>query len=231
MDFFKTLIALRECDSTMNFARKISNFVEMPFIVTSEIQTEGRGQYRRKWSSPLGGLWITEVFGVENPVGLSTFMSIPIFRLIKRYSGDVSIKWPNDIFIKGRKVAGIITEIVGNTAYVGIGINVENRVPEELNAIATSLSEHVKIKKELLLYELIKEEENLIGIFMKRGFSEFKEEYSKNLILLNKVIKIASQKKYVGVVTGITDRGELVVKTTQESVIISQGTILSIDLT
>lgn len=225
--FFKTIIKVHEIESAMDFAKKLFENVKPPFIVVADIQKKGRGQYKKEWESPYGGLWFTEVLEINTPLGLSTYISIPIMRILKKYVQDVKIKWPNDILVENKKIAGILIEIKGNIAFIGIGINVENEIPDELKEIAISLKEKVCLSKNSIFNEIIKEQENLNDVFLKIGFKDFKEEYEKNLILINKEVTIKNETTINGVVKGVTEDGELILKNKNNEIKISHGTVIS----
>jgi BirA family biotin operon repressor/biotin-[acetyl-CoA-carboxylase] ligase len=225
--FFKTIIKVHEIESAMDFAKNLFENVKPPFIVVADIQKKGRGQYKREWESPYGGLWFTEVFEINTPLGLSTYISIPIMRILKKYVQDVKIKWPNDILVENKKIAGILIEIKGNIAFIGIGINVENEIPDELKEIAISLKEKVCLSKNSIFNEIIKEQENLNNIFFEKGFKYFREEYKKNLILMNKETSIKMEKIIKGTVKDVTENGELILETSNGKIIISYGTVIS----
>ncbi|PIV56527.1 MAG: biotin--[acetyl-CoA-carboxylase] ligase, partial [Caldiserica bacterium CG02_land_8_20_14_3_00_36_38] len=140
---------------------------------------------------------------------------------------DVKIKWPNDILVENKKIAGILIEIKGNIAFIGIGINVENEIPDELKEIAISLKEKVCLSKNSIFNEIIKEQENLNDVFLKIGFKGFKEEYEKNLILINKEVTIKNETTINGVVKGVTEDGELILKNKNNEIKISHGTVIS----
>jgi BirA family biotin operon repressor/biotin-[acetyl-CoA-carboxylase] ligase len=211
----------------MDLAKKLFETVEPPFIVIADIQKEGRGQHKRVWHSPQGGLWFTEVMDVPAPLGLSTYISIPIMRVLKRYLKSVKLKWPNDILVEGKKIAGILIEIRGSTAFIGIGINVENKVPDQIKNTATSIEEKTKLDKSKIFNEIVEGQENLNNIFLERGFKHFKEEYKKNLIFINKEVTIKTDQIIKGRAKDITENGELIVENRDGKTTISWGTVIS----
>jgi BirA family biotin operon repressor/biotin-[acetyl-CoA-carboxylase] ligase len=124
------------------------------FVVFAERQTKGRGQYGRRWdSAPYQGLWFSvllrPVMTLRESPKLTTLLAEAVAATIAEETGCApTIKPPNDIYILGRKVAGVLVE--GRTAsdgsylaVAGIGINVNQTVDdftEELRAIAGSLA-------------------------------------------------------------------------------------------
>ncbi len=103
----------------------------------AEQQSAGRGRMGRKWFSNKGGLYFSITlqprFGIEDMPKLTLTTGLAVAKAI-----DGRVKWPNDVLIDGRKVCGILCEIVGEIdrpiVIVGIGINVRNRLPEGVEA-------------------------------------------------------------------------------------------------
>lgn len=225
---FDIVIYLKEVSNTMDISRQFVSVLEPPFVVVAETQLFGRGQRNRKWLSPKGGLWFTEVIYIKKFWGLSLFISIPLLRVLKRYRLDVKVKWPNDLFLCNRKVAGILIERSQNTAFIGIGINIENDIPEEAKEFAISLKEKKNLDRIKIFREILEEEKKILPIFLQSGFTPFREEYENSLMLINKNIIVKSNKILQGKVLGVTEFGELVLKTVYGMKKIAQGTVLSL---
>lgn len=130
-------------------------------LVTAEEQTRGRGRLGRVWySAPGTGIYATLIlrpkFSPDRAPGLSVMTSLALARTLGRYfaAGEVQLKWPNDILVHGRKVSGILTELVAERnkisyVLVGVGINVNHgagHFPTELKQTATSLRRALKHK-------------------------------------------------------------------------------------
>ncbi|MGB9769127.1 MAG: biotin--[acetyl-CoA-carboxylase] ligase [Caldisericum sp.] len=226
MKYFNEIITVFECDSTMDLAKKLKNFFNPPFVLQSNIQRFGRGQYGRSWNSNFGGLYFTEVLSLEQILGFSTFLSIPIIRVLKRYVNSVKVKWPNDIVVGRKKLGGILIE-KSDYVYAGIGINVSNKVSEEFKKISARLSDFSEVNELHLFYEILDEEENLINEFLRNGFKNFVNEYNENLIFLNDEIELESNNIYRGIVEGVGIYGELILKTRDKVERIFSGTVLN----
>ena len=124
------------------------------FVVFAERQTKGRGQYGRRWeSAPYQGLWFSVLLRPaitlrDSPRLTSQLAEIVAATILEETDCTPTIKPPNDIYIAGRKVAGVLVEgrTTGDGSYVavaGIGINVNQTIedfPEELREIAGSLA-------------------------------------------------------------------------------------------
>lgn len=121
-------------------------------LVVAEAQTKGRGRRGRSWASPAGtGIWASLILRprlVPSQTPVLTFTAaVAGAEAIRDLTGlPAGIKWPNDLLIRGRKVAGILTEMSAELddvhhVVLGIGINVNiPSFPEEIAEIATSLS-------------------------------------------------------------------------------------------
>ena len=122
-------------------------------VVFAESQTKGRGRRGRAWASPRGkGLWFSVLLRPNLPISsaprITVAASVAVARAIRKACKlDARIKWPNDVTVNGRKVAGILTELSAEgdeilSAILGIGIDVNCRredFPSEVAAIATSV--------------------------------------------------------------------------------------------
>jgi BirA family transcriptional regulator, biotin operon repressor / biotin---[acetyl-CoA-carboxylase] ligase len=126
---------------------------EEGLVVFAESQTKGRGRHGRAWASPRGkGLWFSILLRPKlKPAAaprITVAASVAVARAVQKASGlDARIKWPNDVTVNGRKVAGILTELSAEkdeilSAILGIGIDVncrEEDFPAGVSRIATSL--------------------------------------------------------------------------------------------
>ena len=133
-------------DTTQNFAMEIaSKKNENGTVVISKKQTGGRGRMKRKWKSPAGGIWMSIIihpkFDVSCatlvPIATSLALCIAIEKILKI---KPELKWPNDVTLKGKKIAGVLidTSIVSNeieNMVLGIGINFKIKPHELANAI------------------------------------------------------------------------------------------------
>ena len=118
-------------------------------VVFAESQTKGRGRHGRAWASPRGkGLWCSVLLRPQLPLAsfpsITVAASVAVARAIRQTAALAPrIKWPNDIILNEKKVAGILTEVRDNAAVLGIGINVNcarDDFPPDLAALATSLA-------------------------------------------------------------------------------------------
>jgi BirA family biotin operon repressor/biotin-[acetyl-CoA-carboxylase] ligase len=177
----RTIHAYNSVHSTNDIAARLaSEGAPEGTIVTSEIQTKGRGRLSRSWHSPpetgiYSSIILRPKFASEQAPGLSIMTALALADTIETYCPDqTKIKWPNDVLISGRKVAGILTELSAEGrriehVVIGVGINVNHRAedfPEELRSIATSVRRVTRRKQsrvELFQKFLFEEPASVLG--------------------------------------------------------------------
>lgn len=149
-----------EVDSTSLLARRRIAAGDLgigPVMLLADRQTGGLGRFGRSWASPAGGVWATLVWpltrdrpGVLDGLGLrlAVACAAAIEHELAALGGleRVRIKWPNDVLIDGKKVLGVLTEVVHHDGrpilLVGVGVNADfagRELPTDLRARATTL--------------------------------------------------------------------------------------------
>jgi BirA family transcriptional regulator, biotin operon repressor / biotin---[acetyl-CoA-carboxylase] ligase len=115
-------------------------------VVVAESQTAGRGRLDRTWvSPPRAGLTFSMLLrpGVApaRRAWLPLLVGLSLRRAVRRVAGlEAGLKWPNDLVVDGRKLAGVLAQVVGDAAVVGVGLNVSTRRDELPNGDASSLA-------------------------------------------------------------------------------------------
>jgi len=202
-------------------------------VVTADRQTAGRGRLGRSWiSPPESNLYISVLFRPEiasTDASLFTLIaSIAINELIFKVGiEEATIKWPNDIQVNGKKIAGVLTEMrprreVVDFIVVGIGVNI-NMSREEMNNlmgnvanIATSIKENLgkDIDRAKFAADLLLQLENWHQFYKNKGKSAILREWTQRWGDLNKRVKVEFEGgKYEGTATGIDGHGYLLVQT------------------
>ncbi len=208
-------------DSTNLDAKRAENAPDKS-VFLADMQTNGRGRLGRGWSSPKGsGIWMSILLKPENGILDVSQLTLIAGLAVSRTIDETTIKWPNDVLISNKKVAGILTEATLENGkikqiIVGIGINVANRdFPEELCDKATSIYvETGKIlDREKLICDITSEFFTMYDEFLKNRFRIFKEEYKEKCITLNKEVYLVNNAgKRIAKAVDITDNGELIVE-------------------
>ncbi len=199
--------------STLDLARKISHKHDGMVIKAIE-QTNGIGKSRNVWASPYGNLYITIIIETQTPVHFVFLTTVAIGAILELQ--NIKYKWPNDILIDQKKIAGILIQNVPGYTLIGVGLNI-SKAPIEGS---TCLLEHrPKIDfPEIQLINSFSRYRQEMGLY---GFNYIKQIWMKNALTGN--IKIKSQNKFhQGNFHSIDDIGQLVI-------IDSQGEKLKFD--
>lgn len=135
----RRVFILDTVDSTNTWAKKHASLA--PFCVVSRAQTAGRGQYGRTWHSPpCVNLYLTWAEPCRFP--LSSYIyptALALCSLLCKHKICARIKWPNDIYVEEKKIAGILIENAHNTAVIGVGLNVNMRDLSHIDKPTTSM--------------------------------------------------------------------------------------------
>lgn len=111
----------------------------------AEAQSRGRGRQGRPWLSPPGGgIWLGYLMrpGAHAATGvLALRVGLAVAAGLRALGADVRLKWPNDVYLDDRKLAGMLCEARRDWVAVGIGLNVRGRLPAELAGTAATLAE------------------------------------------------------------------------------------------
>jgi len=220
-----SFFVLDSTDSTNAEAlRRLNNGVEPPFLILSERQTAGRGRRGRKWVSPFAeNLYYSLVLRIEGGArqleGLSLVVGLAVLRVL-RDAGltEVGLKWPNDLLVSGRKIAGILLELAGDPAdvchvVIGIGININMQAMcEEIDQPWTSLRIETGelADRNVLVCRLNEQLQNYLSKHKTLGFSALRAEWEANHLLQERSVMLTAGSQQVeGVVLGIDRRGAL----------------------
>jgi BirA family biotin operon repressor/biotin-[acetyl-CoA-carboxylase] ligase len=244
----RKIFRYKRVNSTQDKAKKFAQkgLAEGTAII-AEIQTQGKGRLGRRWVSPKGGIWVSiilrpEITSMETPKitmigGLAVAKAIAeLFRL------EAKLKWPNDVLVRTngvefRKVCGVLTEAVlgiGRVNYVimGLGINVNNRIPPALRDVAISLKDATgrNLSREKLLRKVLEKFDNYYLDFKKLGMDPILKECKRISAVLGREVKIECADEVIeGKALDIDEYGALIVETDEgrKKVVAGDVTILS----
>ena len=226
-----------EIDSTQNFAQQIaSDKKENGAIIIAEKQTDGRGRLDRKWTTPKGGISfsiiIHPIFDVSSSTLIPILSAVALSKSIKSILGiETQVKWPNDITMNGKKVAGILVDAsfqANNIEYLilGIGINfdidakkLEKKLSKTPNfyGINSLRKKDDKTPPKLLLKEFLLQLEKNLSELDKGKKTKIVNEWTKRAAGIGKKITInTSNGNISGVSQGIDNDGALKLKTRNE---------------
>jgi len=179
-------LKFKSVKSTNDIAHKLIKKKNVkPTIIISEKQTKGRGTMGKKWVSKKGNLFLSIFFDMtKKKVDFKKFAVLNAYLLksilVKKFSNKIKIKWPNDLLFNGKKICGILQEIVVNKGkkylIIGIGINT-NLDPNNSSFSSTSLKQitNKNIDNKKLFIMIKKKYEKFLFKANQNTFSELKK--------------------------------------------------------
>ena len=217
-------------DTTQNFAMKIaSKNNEDGTVIISKKQTGGRGRMKRRWKSPVGGIWMSVIihpkfdvsYATLVPIATSLALCIAIEKMLKI---NVKLKWPNDVTLKGKKVAGVLVDasIISNqieSMVLGIGINFKIKPNELASSIKKTpnfygVATLVKKNGDMLplvkqfLYEL----EKIFQLINSGEIKKIKNGWSKRSSTIGRNVSvITNEGNIIGKAVKIDNNGGLII--------------------
>ncbi|HNW25202.1 MAG TPA: biotin--[acetyl-CoA-carboxylase] ligase [Candidatus Gastranaerophilaceae bacterium] len=199
------LIFFEKIDSTNTYAKLNIDDLEDKSVVYTNFQTRGRGRFDRSWVN-LGSenIYMTIILKPsekfeQNYSNLTQYLSLCLCKQLKEPGLTPQIKWPNDVLVNGKKIAGILAETVikgGNLKGIalGIGVNLNADLQDVLNIDrpATSLNLELgkNIDKPKFMKKLLEEFFESYDDFLKHGFKFIKEDYEKRACFLGQNLKV-----------------------------------------
>ena len=212
-----------EVSSTNDICKKMaSDGIKHGSVVVSDRQTNGRGRRGREFYSPQStGVYMSVALRLNiapsDSALVITASAVAVLDAIESLTGkNAQIKWINDIFIDGKKCAGILTEGIFNLdggdeciIVVGVGINVNTSdFPAQISNIATSIG---NVSRNMLVAKIT---DNLVKITQNLENREFFNRYNEKCFVLNRKIKvIKGEETFCAIAKQVDNDGRLIVET------------------
>ena len=225
------VLCFETIDSTNSEAeRQLAGNCEVPLVIMAGEQTQGRGRRGRAWHSPdAGNLYSTFVFRPELEPGrmqdFTLWMGLNICELVANFCKITpGLKWPNDLFVKGRKAGGMLTEARIDADQIrelvfGLGLNLNVRVenlPADLQRSATSLAEETGSVVDVNRFAaaLIGRVLAAYALFVEGSYQEkFEELWLRYDVLRGQAVTVTQGTRTIsGTATGIDKEGSLLVR-------------------
>jgi BirA family biotin operon repressor/biotin-[acetyl-CoA-carboxylase] ligase len=219
-----------ETGSTNDRAKELADEgAEHGEVVVAEAQTAGRGRRGRSWSSPAGrNLYFSVVLRPDLPPSrapeLTLVGSIALCDALRQAGVDAGIKWPNDLLVRGRKIAGILTELAADPDVVqwvvlGAGVNVNARredFPAELRDEATSVlvERGQAAPRALFAAACLTALEDWLDRHAEVGFEAIREAWRERSVTLGREVVVrVDGRELAGIAEDVDGTGALVVRT------------------
>lgn len=193
----------------------------------AETQTAGRGRRGRQWHSPFGSQFIMSMYwrlddGPSAAMGLSLAIGVAVVQALESVGyRDLSLKWPNDIYMARRKLAGILVEMsaaVGGICHLVIGVGVNLNLPDaviaQLDQPCAHLAEQpVVVDRNQLSATIIRALRNALALFEKQGLTAFLMDWNRLDIFMQQPVKVLLGSQVIhGIYCGIDGQGNMLLQ-------------------
>jgi BirA family biotin operon repressor/biotin-[acetyl-CoA-carboxylase] ligase len=233
------ILELDVIESTNTYATNLikeTQVVEGTIVLTHN-QTKGRGQVGNTWQAE-GGKNLTfslvlhpNFLAVDKQFYLSKITSLAVFGMLTNFLNtslyDIKIKWPNDILVNDRKIAGILIEnvlrgIFLQSSVIGVGVNINQQqfmnVDKQVTSLGLLLQKDFDLKE--MLHAFCKHFEALYLTLKQGNFNKISEVYFQNLYKFNEfAFYQAAEKTFTAKITGVEESGLLVLTTEQNELV------------
>ncbi len=220
----RSLVCLPEIDSTNARARQLAEQGAADgTVIIADRQSAGRGRLGRRWESPSAvNMYCSILLRPQIPVQQApqlTFLSaVAVAETLNHlYQLPAKVKWPNDVLVAGKKIAGLLNEMNAETEQIhfvilGVGVNLNMTVeqfPEELNYPATSvlLETGEKIDRVEFAREFLQRIDGYYGEFLVEGFVPIRRRWEALCDMMNTRVQI--DQGLIGTVVGLDSDGAL----------------------
>ncbi|MDF9908800.1 MULTISPECIES: bifunctional biotin--[acetyl-CoA-carboxylase] ligase/biotin operon repressor BirA [Pantoea] len=214
-------------DSTNQYLLERMHEMESGAACIAEYQQAGRGRRGRQWFSPFGAnLYMSMYWRLEQgpaaAMGLSLVIGIIMAETLRSLGADnVRVKWPNDIYLNDRKLAGILVELTGKTGdaaqiVIGAGINLAMRTADasQINQGWINLQEAgVTVNRNELAARLINSLREALPLFEQEGLTPFVARWAALDNFINRPVKLLIGEREVhGIARGVDSQGGLLLE-------------------
>jgi BirA family biotin operon repressor/biotin-[acetyl-CoA-carboxylase] ligase len=206
---------LDEVDSTNEYAKKILREATDGTIILADKQNAGKGRLDHEWISPEGGLYLSVILFTDKPLLIPILSGVAICETFNNNYGILlGIKWPNDILLNEKKIAGVLVEVMDTVVILGIGINLNiTEFPDELHGIATSIFLETKkrLDKMMVYNDLCRELDKAYQLLKKDMGRDILQKWRNYTIMFGKTVTIETPERVItGRVIDIAGNGALI---------------------
>ena len=228
------IVRLPSVDSTQIYAARLAaHGAPDGTAVVAETQTRGRGRRGREWHDAPGScLLLSVILRSSLPAArlplLSLASAVAVAEALIAVAGvDARLKWPNDVQVRGRKIAGILLERRGDAIVLGIGVNVmQPALVPELDAVATSIArEHGHTDREALLAEVLDRVGQWRARLEREGFTPLRARWTA---LATTPGRYVTAEGVSGVARGLDSDGALIIETAAGATRVLAGDVVEV---
>jgi BirA family biotin operon repressor/biotin-[acetyl-CoA-carboxylase] ligase len=235
MKIGQKIVYLDSVDSTNNYVAKLSkaSSIEHGTAIMADVQTAGKGQRGALWQAKTSENILLSIFlkpdnlSVSEQVLLTFFAANSIREILRKFGISATVKWPNDVYVGSKKIAGILIENSVTNQFItssilGIGLNVNQLEFEGLNATSLQLETGVFHQRNELLFMLLNQLSKNWELVLENS-PKLKEDFVDNMFRINKRSKFQKETSFFyGIIRGIDKNGLLLIEV--------DGSLISFDL-
>jgi BirA family biotin operon repressor/biotin-[acetyl-CoA-carboxylase] ligase len=237
-----------ECASTNDIAAAWARDAHDPAphggVIIADSQTGGRGRLGRRWHSPPGeNLYFSCVLRPKLPIArvpaITLCAGLAVCEVVNSLGVEASIKWPNDVWVGERKLAGVLTEMSTRSQHVesvivGVGVNVNSTIfPDDLEATSIRLETGVEQERSGLLDALLLSMDKWVERYLEGGVPALAAAFESHNLLGGRDVQVRIEGALIaGRVASLADDGSLLVEDksgVQHKVIAGEVQLLSED--
>ncbi len=217
--FGGSIHAFATCDSTMERAHALAGAgAGEGTLVFAARQTQGRGRLGRTWESPEGGAYFSLVLTPARAIAeipqLSLIAGLAAAEALKELTGlSPAIRWPNDLLLNGRKVAGLLVEAKNSAVVLGVGINVttnQNDLPDTATSLAACGAACDPYR---LVAALCSKLDRWYDIWIAQGFAPIRAALRPWLSHMGGIVRVrAGSEQLEGTAHDVDERGRLLIR-------------------
>ena len=206
-------------DSTNDYLRRDHNNHEEFDVISAEIQTHSKARRNNDWVSLEGMATFSFFLNEKKEIKIEDYLKLPLLAGLAVINGlkkvenlDYKFKWTNDVYLENKKLCGILMEKTDNVYIVGIGINVNNILPEKLKNKAISLTQatNKKYKIDEIVKNIVSEFQILCENLENGLWEDILKEINEINYLKNKKIELKFGNEIVlGIAQNINKDGEI----------------------
>ncbi len=210
-------------------------------VVVAARQTQGRGRRGRKWDSLPGNLFMTYIYRHDCPLSIAPQLSfvacVSVGEALRSFippGNTITYKWPNDVLLNGKKVAGILLETIElsgqeeNAYLIACGLNITD-FPKDVRYPATSLQEEsILLAYEEILNSIVISLQKHLMAWSEQGFSSIYTLWMRDAAYIDASVTIDLQGKIQsGIFKGLDKDGAMLLKTSDGLMTINAGEVLA----
>lgn len=226
------ILKLSVIDSTNVFAKEHFDELRDKTAVVADCQTAGRGRAGRSWLSAEGNLFLTLVLKPTIPfqpnsahISMTHYMGVTLCLLLERMGFKPGLKWPNDIHVDGKKIAGILAESVpmsrrrmGLVLGIGVNLNLPQTALDGIDQPAVSLAQLMPPEKCPSRDRFLQEYLDLFfegyDRFLRNGFPQIQNIFDSFMHYKGDYVRLVTeQNTFFGVIEGVGNNGSLLLRT------------------